>query len=93
VDEYILIFHFGIFSIGIEPEGMKSIHTKEQASFIERLKKARNEAGLTQAEAAKKLKRGQPYISKVEAGELRVGVVELNQFAKLYGKAVGYFLK
>jgi transcriptional regulator with XRE-family HTH domain len=72
---------------------MKSIHTREQAAFIERLKKARNDAGLTQIQAAKRLKRGQPYISKVERGELRVGVVELNQFAKLYGKSVEYFLK
>lgn len=72
---------------------MKSIHTKEQAAFIEKLKKARNDAGLTQIQAAKRLKRGQPYISKVERGELRVGVVELNQFAKLYGKSVEYFLK
>lgn len=72
---------------------MKSIHTKEQSAFIERLRKARKDASMTQVEAAKKLRRGQPYISKVEAGELRVGVVELNQFAKIYGKKVEYFLK
>lgn len=72
---------------------MKSIHTKEQAAFVARLKQAREEAGLTQVEVAKKLKRGQPYVSKVERGELKVGVVELQQFAKLYGKSISYFLR
>lgn len=72
---------------------MKGIHTKEQKSFTERLKNARKEAGLTQEEVAKKLGYGQSAISKIERGELRVGVVELKQFAKLYRKDVEYFLK
>jgi transcriptional regulator with XRE-family HTH domain len=72
---------------------MKGIHTKEQAIFIARLKTARKEIGLTQEEVAQKLGYGQSAISKIERGELRVGAVELKQFAKLYKKNIEYFLK
>jgi transcriptional regulator with XRE-family HTH domain len=71
----------------------KSIHTKEYAVFVERLRKAREEAGLTQVEVAKKLKRPQSHISNVESGQQRVDVVELQRFAKMYGKDINYFLK
>ncbi|MAZ40873.1 hypothetical protein CL654_02050 [bacterium] len=71
----------------------KSIHTKEYAYFVEKLRKARLEAGLTQVQVAKKLKRPQSYISNVESGQQRVDVVELQKFAKMYGKDVNYFFK
>lgn len=71
----------------------KSIHTKEYAVFVEKLKTARLEAGLTQTQAAKKLGRPQSHISNVETGQQRVDVVELKRFAKLYGKDISYFLK
>jgi transcriptional regulator with XRE-family HTH domain len=70
----------------------KSIHTKEYKVFVERLKKARIEAGLTQVEAAKKIGRPQSHISNVENGQQRVDIVELKRFAKLYGKKIEYFL-
>jgi len=71
----------------------RSIRTKEYQDFAERLKKARIEAGFTQVEAAKKLKRPQSYISKVEAGEQRLDVVEIKKFANLYKKDISYFVK
>ncbi|MEK7068061.1 MAG: helix-turn-helix transcriptional regulator [Patescibacteria group bacterium] len=71
---------------------VKSIHTKEYAYFVERLRKARLEAGLTQAQIAKKLGRPQSHISNVESGQQRVDVVELKRFAKLYNKNINYFL-
>jgi transcriptional regulator with XRE-family HTH domain len=46
----------------------KSVHTKEYAYFVERLIKARKEAGLTQVQVAKKLQRPQSHISNVECG-------------------------
>ena len=72
---------------------VKSIHTKEYAYFVERLRKARLEAGLTQAQMAKKLGRPQSHISNVESGQQRVDVVELQRFAKIYNKDVNYFIK
>lgn len=71
----------------------KSIQTKEYAYFVERLRKARLEAGLTQVEVAKKIGRPQSHISNIESGQQRVDVVELQRFAKLYGKRIDYFLK
>ena len=71
----------------------KSIHTKEYAEFVKRLKQARLEAGLTQAEVAKKLRCSQSYVSKVEGQELRLDIIELQRFAKLYGKDISFFTK
>lgn len=70
----------------------KSIHTKEYKVFVEHLKKARVEAGLTQVQVAKKLGRPQSHISNVESGQQRVDIIELKRFAKLYGKSVDYFV-
>lgn len=70
----------------------KSIHTKERAGFVRRLKQARLEAGLTQTEVAEKLGSSQSWVSKIELGELRVEAIWLNRLAKLYGKKVEYFL-
>ena len=71
----------------------KSIHTNERASFVKKLKQAREEAGLTQGEVAKKLGCSQSWVSKIELGELRVEAIWLNKLAKLYGKSVSYFLQ
>lgn len=71
----------------------KSIHTKEYVIFVERLKAARLEAGLTQAQVAKKLRRPQSHISNIETGQQRVDVVELKRFAQMYGKDINYFIK
>lgn len=71
----------------------KSIRTREYQSFAVKLKRARLEAGLTQVQVSKKLKRPQSYISKVEAGEQRLDIVELKKFAELYKKDFHYFIK
>ena len=68
-----------------------ALHTQRYRRFLERLKKARLDAGLTQAEAAAKLKKPQSFVSKSEAGERRVDVIELQDFAKLYGKPIAFF--
>lgn len=70
----------------------KSIHSKEYANFVERLRNARLDVGLTQVEVAKKLKRPQSHISNVESGQQRVDVIELQRFAKIYKKDISYFL-
>ena len=72
---------------------VKSIQTKEYAYFVERLRKAREEAGLTQVQVAKKLGRPQSHISNIESGQQRVDIIELKRFAKIYGKTINYFVK
>ena len=65
--------------------------TPEYKRFLKRLRTARERAGLTQAETARRLKRGQAYVWKSEVGERRVDVVELLEFAKVYGVAITFF--
>jgi transcriptional regulator with XRE-family HTH domain len=71
----------------------KSVQTKEYAYFVERLRKARLEAGLSQDQVAKKIRRPQSHISNIESGQQRVDVIELQRFAKLYKKPIEYFIK
>ena len=60
---------------------------------LSRLRKAREEAGLTQVQVAKKLKHPQSHISNIESGQQRVDVVELQRFAKMYNKDINYIIK
>jgi len=62
----------------------KSLHSKAYAHFLVLLREARIKAGLTQAEAAKRFKKPQSFISKCETGERRVDVVELLEFCRVY---------
>jgi len=65
----------------------------EYGDFVGKLRKARLEASLRQIDVAKKLKRTQSYVSRVEMGEQRLDILELQKFAKLYGKDINYFVK
>ena len=70
----------------------RTIQSKEYGVIIEKLRQARLDSALTQVEVAKKLKRPQSYVSKCEAGEQRVDILELKRFAELYKKDLEYFL-
>ena len=59
--------------------------------FLGRLREARQLAGLTQAEAARRLGKPQSFLSKCESGERRVDYVELLAFAELYGVDITFF--
>jgi transcriptional regulator with XRE-family HTH domain len=59
--------------------------------FLEKLRRARQEAGLTQVEVATRLRRPQSFVSKCESGERRVDIVELQEFAHLYQKPMTFF--
>lgn len=69
----------------------KSIHSKAYIAFTHKLKAARLEAGLTQVQVAKKLKRSQSYVSKAESGEQRLDIIEVEKFADLYNKEITFF--
>lgn len=71
----------------------KTIFSKDHKALIEKLKKARGDNGLDQAEVAKMLGKTQSHISKVEAGQRRIDIVALKEFARIYKKPVDYFLK
>jgi transcriptional regulator with XRE-family HTH domain len=69
-----------------------SIYSPEYQEFLQRLRHARVEAGLTQSEVALKLNQSQSYVSRCESGERRVDVVELAKFALIYRKPLDYFV-
>ncbi|MFA6306788.1 MAG: helix-turn-helix transcriptional regulator [Patescibacteria group bacterium] len=71
----------------------KAIYLNEYKLIAEKLKKARIESGLTQEVVAEKIKKPQSYISKVEQGEQRIDIIELQHFASLYKKNLNYFIK
>ena len=71
---------------------MSATRNPRYRRFLVHLKAAREAAGLTQAEVAKRLGRPQSFVSKCESGERRVDVIELEAFAALYGKGLGSFL-
>jgi len=72
---------------------MTSKYRVKYQKFINQLREARLEAGLTQVDVGKKLKKPQAYVSKIERGERRVDVVELEELAKLYKQPLNYFTK
>ena len=71
----------------------KSIYKDDYKFLIKKLKQARLETGLTQKDVSEILNKSQSYISKVEIGQLRIDVIQLKEFAELYKKDIGYFLK
>lgn len=71
----------------------KTIYSKGHKALVEKLIKARKDAGLRQEDAAKLLGRTQSYLSKIEAGQRRVDIIQLKEFAETYKKPVSFFIK
>lgn len=71
----------------------KAIYSKDHKYIVEQLKKARQGSGLDQQKVAKLLGKTQSHVSKVEAGQRRIDIVTLKEFARIYKKPMDYFLK
>jgi len=71
----------------------KTIYSAGHKTLIGKLIKAREERGLKQEEVAKLLHRTQSYVSKIEAGQRRVDIIQLKEFAKIYKKSLDYFIQ
>ena len=61
-------------------------------SLSERLRQAREAAGLSQGQVAKKLELHRPTISEIEAGRRKVSAHELELFSDLYGVSAEWLL-
>jgi transcriptional regulator with XRE-family HTH domain len=72
---------------------MSKKHLPKYQQLTQKLRRARLEAGFTQVEAGKRLRKPQAYLSKIERGERGVDAVELGELAKVYGKPLDYFIK
>lgn len=71
----------------------KGIYSRGHKDLVIQLKKAREKAGLSQVEVAKKLGKSQSYISKLESGQRKIDVIQLRELAKMYKKEINYFIK
>ena len=71
----------------------KSITSKNYAQFLEHLRKAREQAGLTQEDMAARLGETQSFVSKCERGERRMDIVELREFCTAMGMTLERFVK
>ncbi len=72
---------------------IKAIFSKDHKYTIEQLKKARIEVSLDQVDVAKLIGKTQPHVSKIEAGQRRLDIIQLKEFAKIYKKPLNYFIK
>lgn len=63
----------------------KTIRSSGHEALCDALIAARNQAGLTQAVLAKRLKCHQSFVARVESGERRIDVVELIVLARALG--------
>lgn len=63
----------------------KSTHSPEYAEVLKSLIAMRKAAGLTQRELAKKLKREQSFVWRIEKGERRLDVVEFHWVCEALG--------
>lgn len=66
--------------------------TDKKAILAERLRAAREQAGLSQGQAAKRLNMHRPTISEIEAGRRSVSADELEGFSALYNVSVNWLL-
>ena len=71
----------------------KSIHTRGHVQLAKLLKELRLEAGLTQVELGKKVRRPQSWVSKCESGEQRLDLVELRLLAQAFGVSLGTLVR
>jgi len=71
----------------------KTIFTEDHKYLIQQLKKARKEAKLEQLDVARKLSKTQSYVSKIEAGQRRIDIVQLKKFGQIYKKEISFFIK
>lgn len=71
----------------------KTLYSNGHKILVQRLIRARKDSGLSQIEVAKRLGKAQPNISKLEAGQRSVNVMELIELTKIYRKRLDYFLR
>lgn len=60
--------------------------------MLARLRQARLDAGLTQAQVAAALGKTQAFVSKCELGERRIDPIDLADFARIYNRQLTYFV-
>jgi len=71
---------------------MVSPYDERYEQLVHRLRRAREEAGLSQSRVAQKLGLSQPLVSRIEAGERKIDPIELALLCRIYRKPVRFFV-
>jgi transcriptional regulator with XRE-family HTH domain len=71
----------------------KSQHGAAYQRMLRALRKAREDAGLTQEQVVDRLGVYASFLSKVESGERRIDVIELNSLCRIYNVTLFEFLR
>jgi transcriptional regulator with XRE-family HTH domain len=71
----------------------KTIRSREWGVLLALLRELRREAGLTQADLARRLGRPQSLVSDIESGQRRVDVVELRTICRELGLPLDEFIR
>jgi transcriptional regulator with XRE-family HTH domain len=67
---------------------------KNRTSVLARkLRDVRVSSGFSQNQIAMRLHRPQSYISRCESGARRIDIFELQEFARVYGKPLTFFVE
>lgn len=70
----------------------KSIYSERYSLFLSMLRRAREQAGLSQVVLAERLKVTQSFVSKCERGERRLDVVEFAAWCSALGMTAHEFV-
>jgi ribosome-binding protein aMBF1 (putative translation factor) len=65
----------------------------EKKRFLSLVRQLRIDAGLRQADLARRLGEPQSFVSRYESGERRLDVLELRQICSVLGVSLGDFVK
>lgn len=71
----------------------KSIYTREYTALIRLVKQARQDAGVTQVQLAKKLRLTQSLYSKMERGECRMDMIQVRKICRILGLSLPQFVE
>ncbi|MFO0893022.1 MAG: helix-turn-helix transcriptional regulator [Isosphaeraceae bacterium] len=71
----------------------KSIYTREYKVLLRLLREARERAGVTQVELARRLGQTQSFVSKIEVGDRRLDLVQLRTVLAALDVRLGSFVR
>jgi transcriptional regulator with XRE-family HTH domain len=71
----------------------KTIYSREYCVLLRLLRQAREQAGMTQVQLAKKLRQSQSFVSKFERGDRRIDLVQLRTICQVLGVSLREFVE
>ncbi|MHC1713650.1 MAG: helix-turn-helix domain-containing protein [Solidesulfovibrio sp.] len=71
----------------------KSLYSRRLEDLARLLRETRESTGLRQSDVAEMLRKPQPFVSRYEAGQRRIDLVELEEICRILGIKLSEFVK